>query len=63
MCFKLNIFHSNFTGNVLEILQVATRIGIRHRRFFVGINPISKKLKKESLVESHFNKIDLKLMH
>ena len=56
MCFKLSIFHNNFTGNVLEILQVATKIGIRHRLFVVWINPISKKLKKQSLMKSHFDK-------
>ena len=64
MCFKLNIFHDNLAGYVCEtffsseILWVATRIGIYHIQFLWN-NLISKILKKQSLLESRFKKIEL----
>ena len=55
-CFEHDIFHNNLKDNIktnlfLQILQVATKIGIYHR-LFCGDNFTSKNFNKLSLVES-----------
>ena len=59
-CFEHDIFHNNLKNKCLwaslflQILKIATKIGI-HYRLFCGDNFTSKNFKKLSLVESLFS--------